>query len=244
MHQRVHGKYNSVMDCSCFTHSAQAHLQVFTVSYVKMKNCQTVGWRPLSLSFTTFLLFSVCISLPLSSRSPLNPLPHLPPRLRMWIWIWKCGRAGVWEQGQNQVGLSADLEASLECPSYASQMACRTRPLEVAVSDTCLNLKHPPDSQNNTLGTRKWYGYFISVALKREDWVCLEWHIVYNKSMLIIHGVCRWPKEFGEICIAYNQSMLCPIMHKTAFCFTCIIQRDNANISFQASIWVFTVKGQ
>ncbi len=83
MHQRVHRKYNSVMDYSCFIHSVLAHLQFLRVSYVKMKNCQAEGGLCLLfLMFFSYYFFTLSLF-----RFTQNPSPHLFPVHRR---IYEC----------------------------------------------------------------------------------------------------------------------------------------------------------
>lgn len=85
MHQRVHSKYNSVMDYSCFMHSVLAHLQFLRVSYVKMKNCQAEGWKEASAFY--FLCFSLILFSHSLFHLTQNPSPHLFPVHRR---IYEC----------------------------------------------------------------------------------------------------------------------------------------------------------
>lgn len=147
MHQRVHSKYYSVMDYSCFTHSTLAHLQFFRVSYVRTVR----HWgEDLCLFFYCYpVRFCLCLF-----RSRLvRPKPLAAPsatstdaNLNMEMQQGRCLRART-ESGRSEHWSWSEPQM----PSYASQMACRTRPLEVTMSDICLKLKHPSDSQNNTL---------------------------------------------------------------------------------------------
>lgn len=86
MHQRVHSKYNSVMDYSCFIHSVLAHLQFLRDSYVKMKNCQAEGWKgglcPFFFFFFTAYVFQLLLSFFYSLfRLTRNLSPHPFPLL-------------------------------------------------------------------------------------------------------------------------------------------------------------------
>lgn len=81
MHQRVHSKYNSVMDYSCFIHSVLAHLQFLRDSYVKMKNCQAEGWKGGLYPFFLLLVFFTYSFFFILFRLTRNLSPHPFPLL-------------------------------------------------------------------------------------------------------------------------------------------------------------------